>query len=408
MLTPPAPPASGTWWLIPAAVFEDGTLCPGRALAIEDGVVTGTRPAEQVPQGSPVWRTPALVAPGFLDLQVNGGGGVLFNADPSAAGLDRIGAAHAAEGTARFLPTVITDAPEVAEAAAEAVLARFGRGGVAGLHLEGPHIATARAGIHDPRWIRPFERRTAALVARLRAAGVPVIVTLAPEAASVDDIAALAATGAVVSLGHSDADAAMARRAIAAGATMVTHLFNAMAPMLSRAPGLAGAALDAGLWCGLIADGHHVDDMVLRIAMRGHARPERLILVSDAMPSLGDGGIGGDGGDFTLQGRRITLSRGRLTDAQGRLAGAHLSLGRALSHAVRRLGVSPDSALSMAVRAPAQALGLAAPGLAGPASALVLIAPDFRSLAPFGGPAVSLAGDGPGPVEEDLAPQAGG
>lgn len=293
---------------------------------------------------------PHLAIPGPTDLQVNGGGGVLVNADPSPAGLRAVRAAHRGLGTHAILPTVITDAPEVMEAAADAVLAAPGEG-IEGLHIEGPHIAPDKRGTHDARHIRPPDARTMAVLARLRAAGVPVMLTLAPERADPAWLAQAAALGVVLSAGHSMASADQARAAFAQGVTMVTHLFNAMPPLGHRDPGLAGAAILSDAYVGLIADGHHVAWDALRIALAAH-RPDRSVLVSDAMPTVG-------GPDrFSLNGREITVRDGRLVNAEGALAGAHVDLVTCLRRLHRDGGIALERCVAMATDIPRAAMRL--------------------------------------------------
>jgi N-acetylglucosamine-6-phosphate deacetylase len=251
---------------------------------------------------------------------VNGGGDCLLNDTPTLAGMETIAAAHRRLGTVAILPTLITAPPEVLDRAAEAALAARGRPGLVGLHIEGPHIAPARRGTHAAEFIRPFDQRTLTVVRRLREGGVPVMITLAPEAAQPAQIAELAATGAVVSLGHTDATAEQVRAALAAGAGCFTHLFNAMSQMQNRAAGVVGAAINSAAPAGFICDGIHVADEMLSLAIRARPVPDAMFLVSDAMPTVG-------GSDrFTLYGREIRVSEGRLINAEGSLAGAHVTL----------------------------------------------------------------------------------
>ncbi|MGH8431136.1 MAG: N-acetylglucosamine-6-phosphate deacetylase, partial [Solimonas sp.] len=293
-------------------------------------------------------------APGFIDVQVNGGGGVLFNDAPTSESMDRIAAAHRAFGTCRLLPTLITTSAALTKAALDA--ARIRGPGIAGLHLEGPHLSPARCGIHDSRAMRRMSE--ADLEMLLSAEVGRLLVTVAPEQVEAGQVRRLVDNGVIVSLGHSDASYAEAMALIDAGATGVTHLFNAMSPLQSRRPGLVGAALDAGAaWCGFIADGIHVAPGALRIALRAKRPPGRLFLVTDAMPTLGSTAT-----SFTLDGRLISRHGNRLTwtddDGEQILAGAHLDMASAVRFCIRELELPLEDALRMASLYPAQFLQL--------------------------------------------------
>lgn len=333
-------------------IWTGRALRPDLAVETAAGRITALRP---LGRDTPDLRLPLLM-PGGTDLQVNGGGGVLFNAQPSVAGLTAIAAAHRSLGTARLLPTVITDAPEVMEAAAQAVIAarRDGLAGIDGIHIEGPHIAPERRGTHDARFIRPLDARTLAVLAGLRTADVPVLLTLAPECSDPELVAQALALGVVVSAGHSRADAAQMRAALHGGISMVTHLFNAMPQMQSREPGPVAAAILSEAWCGLIADGIHVAPEMLALAMAARPRPDRCFLVSDAMPTVG-------GPDrFHLYGMEIAVRDGALVNAQGALAGAHVCLLDCLRRLVSQAGTPLDRAIAMATDLPRQAMHLPA------------------------------------------------
>ncbi len=291
--------------------------------------------------------------PGFVDTQVNGGGGVLFNDTPTVEGIAAIGAAHRPFGTTAFLPTLISDTPDVIALALDAVDAAILAGvpGVLGIHIEGPVISPARKGIHDPTRFQDLDDDLLALLTRPRLGRV--MVTLAPERVTAAQIATLTAAGVLISIGHSDADHVTASAGIAAGITGVTHLFNAMSPLVHRAPGVVGAVLDdQAVYCGIIVDGFHVDDAVLRIALR--ARPhDRFMLVSDAMPC-----VGAAEKSFVLQGREIHVENGRCVGADGTLAGSDLDMAGAVRNTVDRLGVAPEIAAAMAATYPAAFLRL--------------------------------------------------
>jgi N-acetylglucosamine-6-phosphate deacetylase len=338
-----------------AAVFDGTDLHADHALLLEDGVCRGIVAEAAVPDG---WRRVALgggtVLPGFVDLQVNGGGGVLLNDAPTVEGIRTIAAAHAARGTAALLPTLITDTPERTRAAVEAAVRAVAEGvpGVLGLHLEGPHLAPARKGAHDPALIRPMGDADEAFLAEAAARLPNLMVTLAPEAAGPERIARLSAAGVIVSLGHSDCTHAEAMAAIAAGARLVTHLFNAMSQLGNREPGLAGAALDSGhVSAGLIADGVHVHPATMRAAMAAKRGPGRIFLVTDAMAPAGT-----DLEEFRLNGRRVLRRDGRLTLEDGTLAGADIDMPGAIGVLVREVGLPLAEALAMATSVPAALL----------------------------------------------------
>ncbi|MTH35287.1 amidohydrolase family protein [Paracoccus limosus] len=331
-------------------VWSRGALRPGLAVETRAGRVAALRP---LGADTPDLHLPLLM-PGLTDLQVNGGGGVLFNAEPSVAGITAIAAAHRRLGTARILPTVITDTPEVIEAAAAAVIAARAEGlaQIDGIHIEGPHIAPERRGTHDARFIRPLDTRTLAVLARLRAADVPVLLTLAPECCDPALLAQAVGLGVVVSAGHSRADAGQTRAALAAGVGMFTHLYNAMPQMQSRDPGIIAAALLSDAWCGLIADGIHVAPEMLALAMAARPRRDRCFLVSDAMPTVG-------GPDrFRLYGMDIAVRDGALVNPEGALAGAHVSLLDCVQRLVALTGTAPGRAIAMAGDLPRRAMRL--------------------------------------------------
>lgn len=346
-----------------AHIFDGTRLLVDHALVIEDGRIVGLPP---VPEALPATRQVAgILAPGFVDLQVNGGAGLMVGGDTDLAALRRICAAHRALGSAGILPTLITDTPDATASviAAGIKAAQAGVPGFLGLHLEGPHLDPRRAGAHDPALIRPMnEADLARLIAAARALPV-LMVTLAPEAATPAQIAALSQAGAIVSLGHSDCSFDAARAAFAAGAQAATHLFNAMSQMGHRAPGLVGAVLSGSAFAGLIADGIHVHPEALRIALA--ARPEGLFLVSDCMAFAGT-----DRTEMTLHGRTVRRAGGRLTLPDGTLAGADLRLDRALRLLVTDIGLPVERALAMATRVPAtlariaDRIGALAPGRA--------------------------------------------
>ena len=333
-------------------IFDGTTVHEKAAVLIEGEQIVRIVPRAELPRSTAIRALPAgaWLAPGFIDLQVNGGGDVLFNDSPTPEAISTIVAAHRKSGTTSLLPTFITDAAEKMQAAIKAVQAAIGKEpGVLGIHLEGPFISPERPGVHDPRFIRQAEHADIAMLTAPRK-GV-TLVTLAPEQMQKGFIAQLAAAGVRVSLGHSIATYEQTRAAMAEGLTGFTHLFNAMPPLLSRQPGPIAAALEAtGAFYGLIVDGKHVDPATLRVALRGAGRP---MLVTDAMPP-----VGGKKLNFRLYGEEITVAGGRCTRKDGTLAGAFLTMAKAVHNCVRLLGVRLEEALRFASKNPADFIGL--------------------------------------------------
>lgn len=361
-------------------VFDGTRLRDGMSVVASGGRVLDIVPAAAAPEGKTHLLNGDILCPAFVDLQVNGGGGVLLNDAPTEAGLTAIAAAHRAAGTGTFLPTLITDTPEVTRAAIEAV-AQTNVPGVAGLHLEGPHLDVAKMGAHDPDLIRPMTGDDLALYQDAARRLPRLVITLAPEAVSTRDIAALAEAGVVVSLGHSAASFETALAAFKAGASMVTHLFNAMPPLHHRQPGLVAAALSMGdVTAGLIADGEHVHPAMIGAAFRAKVNPQHMFLVTDAMAPFGTGMRG-----FTLNGREITVDGPRLTLADGTLAGANTDMLGMIRIMVNDADVPLKQALAMATSTPARAATLPAPAgeLTADGPLPLRIKPDLSAMRPL-------------------------
>ncbi|MDE2335588.1 MAG: N-acetylglucosamine-6-phosphate deacetylase [Rhodospirillales bacterium] len=351
-------------------LFDGTAFRTGATVLIEGERIAGI--ADELPPGI-VSEHAELLVPGFIDLQVNGGGGIMFNAEPAAATLVRIARAHAACGTTSILATFISDAagPRAAALAAVAAAVEAGVPGLVGLHLEGPFISPSRPGIHRASAIVAMTEEDAESLAP----GFPLLITLAPECVASGLIARLVAGGAVVFAGHTEAQPHHLATAAAEGLSGCTHLWNAMPPFASRAPGPVGgvmalAAEGTRLFAGLIADGHHVDAASLRatIALLG---PDRAFLVSDAMATAAS-----DLDSFELDGQPIRLVDGRLTDAAGTLAGAHLTMAAAVRCA-RAMRLAGDAAiLRMATATPAAVMGLRDRGHLAPGMRADLVALD--------------------------------
>jgi len=362
--------------LVNGRVLTPAGFVEGQAVVIRAGRIAAVLDAAELPADAARHDLDGgLLAPGFIDAQVNGGGGVLFNDSPTVEGVAAIGAAHRRFGTTGFLPTLISDDLAVVDQALRAVEQAIAAGvpGVLGVHIEGPFLSAARKGVHDPGKFRRLDDAAIELLTSLMQ-GV-TLVTLAPETTTPEMIGRLVRAGVVVAAGHTDATYRTVKAAMAAGLTGFTHLFNAMSPLTSREPGAVGAALESqDAWCGLIVDGRHVAPAVLRLALRCRPR-ERFMLVTDAMPSVGLADK-----SFMLQGRRIQVRDGVCVAPDGTLAGSDLDMAQAVRNAVALLDLAPDQALAMASTAPAQFLGLAdrrgriAPGLA---ADLVWLDPDL-------------------------------
>ena len=339
-------------------VFDGSTWHDDSAVVFIGDTVGDIADAADLPSDCDVTTlSPGCLVPGFVDLQVNGGGGVLLNDDPTVEAIERICRAHAPFGTTALLPTLITDTPEItgraAAAAAEAIRKQIP--GCAGLHLEGPHLSEARRGAHDAELVRAATEADIVALIEAQAAIGHLMVTMAPESVSLEQVARLAETGIRVSLGHSAAGFVQATAMLNAGAHMVTHLFNAMSPLAHREPGVVGATLENGaVYAGLIADGIHVDPATMAIAIRAKKGPGKIFLGTDAMST-----IGSDLTAFTLNGREIRRADGRLTLADGTLAGADIDMIASVRVVHQAVGLSLEEALRMASLYPAEAMGMA-------------------------------------------------
>ncbi len=336
-----------------AAILTGGALLHDHALIIAEGHIEAAIPVEKLGADLVIETLDGgTLVPGFIDTQVNGGGGVLFNDSPTVEGLATIAEAHRRFGTTMLLPTLISDDLEVVAAAIAAVDAAIKAGipGIAGIHIEGPFLNTGKKGIHNAAKFRVLEEDALALLGSLKHGRT--LVTLAPENAPPGAIRVLVERGVIVAAGHSLASYEDMERAVDEGLSAVTHLYNAMTGLESRAPGVVGAALDHGLTSGIIVDGHHVHPASLRVAYKVLG-PERLMLVTDAMPTTG-----WDQDHFLLGDTEIFARDGTLRGADGTLAGSALDMAGAVRNAVGMMGVSLAEASIMASRTPACLLGM--------------------------------------------------
>ena len=342
------PLASASSQVIAVAEFFDGEQWHQQVqVELQAGRIQVIQPA-----ASEVVLAGRLV-PGFIDIQVNGGGGVLFNSEPTVGALKTMVKAHAQFGSTGLMPTVITDSISVMQQAADAVAAAIAQGelGILGIHFEGPHLSVPKRGVHPTSHIREISAAEMAVYARTDI-GLKMV-TLAPEQVSPAQIQQLVGLGVKVCLGHSNADGATVRAALDAGASGFTHLYNAMSPLTSREPGMVGVALtDAASWCGIILDGHHVDVTAAKLAML--AKPQgKMILVTDAMSPVGTQQT-----EFPFFSGKVSREGSKLTNEHGSLAGSVLDMAAAVRYAVEQLALPLAEAVRMASLYPAQFLAI--------------------------------------------------
>lgn len=342
-----------TWALTGARVFTGENFLDDHAVVIDGTRIAGVVPRESLGTVRPRNLGGGILAPGFIDVQVNGGGGALFNDAPAVETVRRIAIAHRAFGTVGLLPTVITDAPSILRQAAEAVREALQQGvpGILGFHIEGPFLDAERKGAHAARFIREMTPDDVAWLANLDCG--KVMVTLAPNRVAPDHIRQLAQAGVLISLGHAEARYDEAMAALRSGGRGFTHLYNAMSQLNGRDPGMVGAALASpDSFVGMIVDGEHIHDAAMRVAFAAKS-PDRVMLVSDAMPPAAGGPP-----IFELQGRTVRRENGRLQLEDGTLAGSNLTMDKAVRYCVKKLDLDLAAALRMASLTPARFLGL--------------------------------------------------
>ncbi|OED42808.1 N-acetylglucosamine-6-phosphate deacetylase [Chromatiales bacterium (ex Bugula neritina AB1)] len=336
-------------------IFDGQILHQRSALIVRDEQIVAIVDEQDTPDSAQsIELSGGILVPGFVDLQVNGGGGILLNEEPTVEGIKRICSAHLPFGTTALLPTLITDTPQVTDAAINAGIAahRAKVPGFIGLHLEGPHLDVTRKGAHDSALIRPMATDDLQRLIAAKNALPTLLVTVAPESITNEQISTLASAGVIVSLGHTNTSNSNATAAFETGASCVTHLFNAMSPLNHREPGLVGATLASDTtYAGLIADGFHVDKTAIAIALAAKQGSGKIFLVTDAMSTIGT-----DLKSFELNGRKITRSDGRLTLADGTLAGADLDMISAIRFLVDSVGVEALEAFRMASAYPSQCI----------------------------------------------------
>jgi len=335
-----------------ATVFDGEDFLTDSCVIVDGDIISEILPINSLPQGmAQIQLTGGILAPGFIDTQVNGGGGVMLNIEPSKEGVDTITAAHRNTGTTSMLPTLISDTPENQKACVQAVQAASDGGNlsVLGVHIEGPFFELKKRGAHKASMIREPQAQDIAWLCSLSLPSI--VVTLAPEHTQAGQIRQLCQAGIHVCAGHTNADYQQIQAAIGEGLRGFTHLFNAMSPFTSRQPGTVGAALESDTtWLGIIADGHHVHPASIRIAYLAKA-PGKIMLVTDAMPTVGD-----DKPFFEMYGERIEEQDGRLINAEGVLAGSAIGMIDAVRIATEKAGIPLKESLRMAALFPAEFL----------------------------------------------------
>ncbi|KRB62861.1 N-acetylglucosamine-6-phosphate deacetylase [Rhizobium sp. Root708] len=342
-----------------ARIFDGERFHDDKVLIVANGRVERIATAGDHPAGEPVVLDGGILCAGFVDAQVNGGGGRMLNDEPSVESMHMIADGHRPYGTTALLPTLITDTASATLAAIEAAKRAVETNrGVGGLHLEGPHLAPTRKGAHLAELMRPVEDKDVDAFISARQSIGTLLVTIAAEQVTAGQVRKLNDAGVIVSIGHSDCSSEAAEALFDAGARGVTHLFNAMSQMGHRAPGLVGAALDhPSVWCGIIADGHHVDPKALRVALRSKRGESKLFFVTDAM-SL----VGSELDSFTLNGRTVRREKGgfcsKLVLADGTLAGSDVDMASAIRYGLTYLDLTLAEALRMATLYPARFLQL--------------------------------------------------
>ena len=336
--------------IVGARLFDGEHFLDGMAIILEDGVIANVLPANDIDTESTVVNLEGgIIAPGFIDLQVNGGGGSFFTTDTSVEALKTIVNGQRPTGTTAMMPTLISDTREVHQAGVKAVTDAIKQGvaGVLGVHIEGPFFSLAKRGAHNETYIRSMTVEDETWLTSIK--GCKVIVTIAPEEVQPGQIKTLTDAGIYVCAGHTNAKYEDVVRGINEGLSGFTHLFNAMSPLAGRAPGTVGAALESeSTWCGIIVDGHHGHAASVRLAYQ--TKPKgKLYLVSDSMST-----VGAEKKSFTIYGETITEKDGALVNAQGRLAGSAIGMIDAVRISVMEVGLPLDETLRMASLYPAQ------------------------------------------------------
>ncbi len=361
-------PSTGDTSVIDAALVFDGeSFHENYSVILRGERIESIVPTRERDAGlSALTLSQGILAPGFIDLQVNGGGGLMLNNAPCGETVAKIALAHRGCGTTALLPTVMSDSREVMQSAVDAAreAQRLGHSGVLGLHIEGPFFEPRRRGAHRADHIRQLTPEDLTWLGSID--DLRLMLTLAPEHCTPADLSRLRDSHILLCAGHTEASFAQINAAVEHGLTGITHLYNAMSQITPREPGAVGAALhNDRLWVSVIADGHHVHPANIRSAFRAKP-PGHMVLVSDAMAT-----VGAEQDSFMLYEESLTVQDGRLVNGDGVLAGSAIGLIDAVKFATENVGIELADCLRMASRYPARILGLD--------NRLGRIAPHFRA-----------------------------
>ncbi|MGO1295953.1 MAG: N-acetylglucosamine-6-phosphate deacetylase [Vibrio sp.] len=339
--------------LVNGKIFTGETILTDHGIIINDQTIHDIVPCHALPQDIPrIDVNGANISPGFIDLQLNGCGGVMFNDDISVNTLHTMHHANLLSGCTNFLPTLITSSDENMQQAVQVARDYMTQtpNQVLGLHLEGPYLNPEKKGIHNMEYIRQSNQSMVDFICQNQ--DVIAQLTMAPEMNDPAHIRQLADAGITVSLGHTNCSYQQAKAGFAAGMTSATHLFNAMSSITGREPGAVGAIYDTpSIYAGVIADGFHVDFANIRIAK--HIKNEKLILVTDATAPAG-----ADIESFIFVGKTVYYKDGKCIDENGTLGGSALTMNQAIKNSVKYVGIALDEALRMATLYPAQSIGI--------------------------------------------------
>ena len=325
-----------------------------KALLIDGQNIAGIVNEDDIPTDFKVQKLDGgILSPGFIDLQVNGGGGKLFNNSPDNESLNTIISAHQYFGTTSIMPTVISDSLNILQKCTDTISNEIKNNhSLLGIHIEGPFFNVKYRGVHQKQYINTINASYLSLFEKLDK--FPVMLTLAPECISIKQLKHLKSLGFKILAGHTDASYDQLEEAIKYGLDGFTHLFNAMGQISAREPGVVGSALDFDKTsASIIVDLHHVHPSLINLSFK--LKPKgRLFFVSDSMATINHGEP-----SFELYDEVVSESKGRIINSEGKLAGSSITQIDAIKNAYQKCNIPLASAISMATLYPAEYLGVA-------------------------------------------------